>query len=398
MKTIALNMTMIVSLGLPAFALAQGDQPMGPYAEDDYFIEVTTGTDTSCGLTFGGRIWCWGASDASWGRRGAGEPSTDLMKPSMVTRISQFQAASLSYYHMCGIAADRTAWCWGNGSGGKRGDGLNGAEPEFTPQPVYNLVGVTSIAAGFRSTCATTVDGSAWCWGSSFRGQRGDGTRTTIHSVPAKVLRISEVKQVAAGIDHACAIAKDDQVWCWGSNGYGQIGDGSWDFSPYGPLAEQVDVVTEARQVTVGNYHSCAVTRHDEAYCWGRGDQGQQGNGTLDEKITQARKVVGLYDVNTISAGRNHTCATRKNGEVYCWGENRYGQLGIGADDGKFPQPMKVEGLPFVVAISAGDQFTCAVDIFGRAWCWGRNFDRQVGSGEPREHVRQPALVHFPEW
>lgn len=378
------------------YALFLGGSFAWSHTHHPMFVSVTASNDTTCSLTQDGKMLCWGQGDSDTGKRGAGEPTSNSYTSSQVVGIEQLVAADNGLRHSCGISGDGSAWCWGRGESGQRGDGRNDQDLTYSPQPVYGLVGVTSISVGWNVSCAIDAGGSAWCWGNGYWGQRGDRTRTKIQSIPAKVSRVEDATKVAVGNIHACAIAKDQQVWCWGRNDYGQIGDGSWDNlrEVRGEIPEEVDVVTEVVDIALGAHHSCAATKYGESYCWGKGDEGQLGNGALDQKVTQARKVEGLSGVQSLAAGFSHSCALTDSHEVWCWGKNRFGQLGIGSrDEEVFALPVKVEGLPPVIALAAGDRHTCAVSTSGQMWCWGKNSSWQLGSGEAKEHAFKPRLV-----
>jgi alpha-tubulin suppressor-like RCC1 family protein len=138
-----------------------------------------------------------------------------------------------------------------------------------------------------------------------------------------------EVAQVATGADHTCAVKKDGTLWCWGNNSMTQLGEGPTDFSPV-PLQVTALGATVA-QVAAGNAHTCAVTQAGELYCWGANSAGQLGNGETGSVVWPPAKVAALgNDVTAVFAAPSFTCARTKDATLWCWGQNSFGQLGDG--------------------------------------------------------------------
>jgi alpha-tubulin suppressor-like RCC1 family protein len=177
------------------------------------------------------------------------------------------------------------------------------------------------------------------CWGANAEGQLGDGTRTN-RSTPVHVLNVSKrVEAIAAGYEHTCAVAENREVFCWGSNQYGQLGNAT-DRRSLSPVAVR-GLPTKAEAITCGDAHTCVLLRGGAVMCWGDNRHGQLGHGT-DQRTEGAVPVVGLTTgVSAISAGDNHTCALLQAGTVECWGENGFGQVGDGTTTARLV-PVKV--------------------------------------------------------
>jgi alpha-tubulin suppressor-like RCC1 family protein len=192
---------------------------------------------------------------------------------------------------------------------------------------------------------------------------------------------------IAAGVDHNCTLSSAGGVVCWGSNQYGQIGDGT-TIARTAPT--NVNLPFGVTSLT-GNWgHSCAVTPSGGAKCWGWNDFGQLGDGTKTQRNAPV-DVGGLTSgIARVSAGYGHTCALTTTGGVKCWGADfspstNQGQLGNGGTAGALA-PVDVAGMGAgagVQAIAAGRNFACAITSAGGAKCWGANDFDQLGNNDP---------------
>ena len=244
-----------------------------------------------------------------------------------------------------------------------------------------------TLALGDAHACAINGDREVVCWGSNHTGQLGNGT-TEAASTPVSVVGLSDVVEVASGAGgyHTCARRRDGTVSCWGLNSCGQLGDGA--ASSCGPsvvldtwssVPVQVEGLTDASAISVGQYSSCALRRDTTVVCWGLNLAGGLGNGTNVDSGTPV-PVSRLMGVVELAVGSGHSCARKSDGKVFCWGMNIDGRLGNGtATNTNTPSP--VSRLRGAVAISAGNYHTCALGAGDRVFCWGNNQLRQVENG-----------------
>ena len=283
-------------------------------------------------------------------------------------------------YHTCARKADNTLWCWGANHEGQIGDGTT---VNTKPSPVYVSTlsnSVVGVAAGHWHTCARKGDGTLWCWGRGAYGQLGNGTTSPTTS-PVQVTALgTSVVDVAAGEDHTCARKGDGTLWCWGYNGYGQVGDGT----PPGLKASPVQITalgTGVLEVATGGSHTCARKNDGTFWCWGSNGFGQYGNGTYTSQSSPMQITAFGTNVAEISAGQYHTCVRKADGTLWCTGENNHGQLGDGTGLDK-TSPVLIAALgTSVVEVAAGGYHTCARKADGTLWCWGFNWTGAVGDG-----------------
>jgi alpha-tubulin suppressor-like RCC1 family protein len=272
------------------------------------------------------------------------------------------------------------------------------------PPPV--LTGVAGIAAGGVHSCAVTVNHQVACWGSNYDGEMGVGTVAEEESPTRYVLaptgtgRLGGVDEVIAGYYVTCALLTNGQVRCWGYNGDGQVGNGS--AAETIPRAKVVSnptgtgPLTGVTQLTAGERHVCARLSNGQVRCWGDNDYGQLGTGGGSAgrpKVVRARSGTGpLTGVTQIDAGHSSTCARLSNGQAVCWGLNSFNILG-----GNRPatslvaRPIIVRagnGLPLqgISQISIGYDNTCVRYSSGRAGCWGNGESSANGNGTQNDY------------
>jgi alpha-tubulin suppressor-like RCC1 family protein len=247
----------------------------------------------------------------------------------------------------------------------------------------------TSISAGSLRTCGIRPNGKLYCWGQNDVGQLGDGT-TRGRPSPAFIADSLGFTSIATGVlgSHTCGVA-GKQVYCWGSNARGQLGDGSTSNSPVPALVAGGNRYVG---VAVGENHTCAWTSANRGHCWGGNDVGQLGVGSTNDTV-HSTPVSGNLGLRSISAGATHTCADSIIGTIHCWGVNSDGQLGHGSND-TLLTPGRVVGLVIAktLSLSAGAYHTCVLNqrritlvtlalVEGTAYCAGSNSDGQLGDG-----------------
>ena len=262
----------------------------------------------------------------------------------------------------------------GNGAATVRvqaGDG-----PRDSTMAVVDATSWLQVAAGERFACALAPDGAAYCWGDNGRGQIGNGSDDAEVPDPAPVSGGVTFISLDVGEDHACGVAADGAAHCWGSNGRGRLGVGDDREGSNVPVS--VAGGQTFSQISAGGLATCGVTLDGEGYCWGDNRAGQVGDGTLADRDTPTA-VLGDLELREIHMGSSHACALTDLDAAFCWGLGLVGSLGSG-DTASATSPVAVDGGRSYAMLSSGDLFTCAVELGGAVYCWGMNEDRELGS------------------
>jgi alpha-tubulin suppressor-like RCC1 family protein len=321
---------------------------------------VSAGPRRSCALTTAGGVKCWG-NNAS-GALGDGT-TTDRTRPVDVSGLTSGVAGvSVGYDHTCALTTASGVKCWGANLYGQLGNGTT--TDSSTPVDVSGLSsGVAAISAGSQHTCALTAGGGVKCWGVNFQGELGNGT-TTDSSTPVDVSGLtSGVSAVSAGGFHTCALTTAGGVKCWGLNGGGELGNGGRTCGFSCPTPVDVSGLTSGvAAISAGPRSSCAVTTAGGLKCWGSNDYGQLGNGATTSSSTPV-DVSGLSSGGVaVSAGYRHTCAVTTAGGLKCWGSNVYGNLGDGTNLDRLTPGDVVATPPYPVGDVNCDSSVNAID------------------------------------
>lgn len=297
---------------------------------------LSVGGFHACALRNGAAL-CWGRND--FGQLGD-DTGVDQLSPVAVLDLDNgVSALSAGGAHSCAVR-NGGLFCWGHNFAGQLGDGSD--QRRFRPVPVSGLSsGVRDVTSSLAAhTCAITEQGGLKCWGANERGQVGDGS-TVERLLPVDVAGLSSgVRQVALGREHSCALSDVGAVSCWGSNDNFQLG--SVDIGDRLRPAAVPGLGQDVRQIALGNSHTCALTNGGAVRCFGRNDAGQIGDGTSLQRA-EPTPVSGLQrGVQAIAAGAEHTCALLQGVGIRCWGSNYSGQFG-NAKFGGSPVPLLVK-------------------------------------------------------
>jgi alpha-tubulin suppressor-like RCC1 family protein/fibronectin type 3 domain-containing protein len=231
------------------------------------------------------------------------------------------------------------------------------------------------IEAGAQHTCRIKRTGSLWCWGVNGYGQLGVGSSQS--SVPVQVGNDTHWSSLAVGWNYTCALKTSGTAWCWGDNNSGQLGTGTAGSQRYAPT--QVGTATNWASLESGGSHTCGVKTDGTVWCWGSNFSGQLGDGTTTDRLVPTQ--VGTdADWARLTSGNGFTCGVKTDGTAWCWGSNSLGTLGDGTTTDHLT-PTQVGGGTNWASLEGGSWHACGVKTDGTAWCWGYNSNGQLGDG-----------------
>ncbi len=235
-------------------------------------VELSAGYTHACARKTGGTVVCWGANFNS--ELGNGTSGGLGLNPSLVANLSDAVEISAGSSHTCARKSDGTVACWGGNLYGQLGNGTT--TQSLTPTLVNNLTDTVEINAGFSHTCARKKDNSVVCWGLNNNGQLGNGVTATQSINPTVVTNLTDTMELSAGVASTCARKSNGTVVCWGYNALGQLGDGTGTDSLV--PNQTVSGLTDLVQLSSGNSHTCARKTDGTLFCWGYNGFGQVGS------------------------------------------------------------------------------------------------------------------------
>jgi alpha-tubulin suppressor-like RCC1 family protein len=320
----------------------------------------------------------------------------------------------------CGIRTDGTMWCFGGALFGKLGDNQNTTD-RTRPVKVHTDVSSAgwsdwiAVTAAAKHTCGIRSNGTLWCWGHAGEGRLGNNDASTEHDRPVQVLTDTGVgswsdwTQVNAFYHTTCGIRSNGTAWCWGSGYTGQIGNGALPNSQLVPAQVQTDTGPGAWsdwvKISAGNTNVCGIRTNGTLWCWGaKGaccDLGDGGTTNVASRPIQVQTDTGpgaWSDWTQISAAYEGACGIRVDGSAWCWGNEAYGKLGIGTA-GSRSRPAQVQtdtgpgGWYDWVQINSGGSLSCGVRANGTRWCWGRSAEGRLGDGQMTTDRYRPVQV-----
>ena len=296
-------------------------------------------------------------------------------------------------YHTCALYENKKIRCWGNNKSGQLGySHTNDIGDDETPlsQGFVDVgANVIQISAGNLHTCALLEDKSVKCWGKNDSGQLGLSHTNNIgdNELPSTIGSIAlgeNVKKVISSFNFSCALTESGKVKCWGRNDYGQLGLSSSSNRVHTDL-QFAQIGGRAINLFSNGPHVCALLKEGRVRCWGQNNYGQLGLGHTrtigdDEHPFTANNVNVGQKVEDMAISSSHTCALLEDKSVKCWGSNNSGQLGLSdtsnnIGDNEFPS--SISSTRFEVdakKVVAGEDFTCSLLVNNDIRCWGDDF------------------------
>ncbi|WP_374073573.1 RCC1 domain-containing protein [Bdellovibrio bacteriovorus] len=352
-----------------------------------------------CALNSDGAVYCWG--DNYEGQAGTGTTGGLLIPtPLLVTNISgekKFRDISTYYVTSCGITETDKLFCWGYIPYAG-----NSSEPQLMDlSALGSSVKVVQVSVGYSHVCGLSSDGRIFCFGSASSGQLGDGT-TTARATPMWIDESSlpngtSFKQVSVSENHSCALSFAGEIFCWGANNSGQLGDGTTG-KRLVPTAVDRSLVPSSEvfsKVVAGRYLTCGLSSAGNAYCFGNNGDYTVGNGASQNALSPTQVDASLLPAGSkfknIFMSQYRTCAETTNNQVACWGwENNYLSFFRETDPLK---PFEISAPP----LSSGSwksfvakyNYACGTSSDDTAYCWGEG-TRVLGTGNSIETTPGP--------
>ena len=252
-------------------------------------IDISIGSSHKCIQTSDNKLYCWGKNN--YGQLGDGTIEY-RSKPVNVSVIgNNIKLVSISNEYSCAIADDSKVYCWGNNIIAQLGYGYQDNNSHLTPTNVIDFESfinfdIKYLSSKSDSSCVISNDNHIYCWGDNYENKLGSSDTNMIHEYPLPVDKSGEfglknIKYASVGAANTCSISTDNEAYCWGSNWLGQLGDGTSGYKTYVPhKVSTVNLSTDEKfsKISTGYHHSCAISSLYKVYCWGENTVGQIGN------------------------------------------------------------------------------------------------------------------------
>ena len=309
---------------------------------------------------------------------------------------------SMGAGHACFLEMPGVAWCWGKNDKGQLGTGATGAH-QYSPVRVMATQNFEVIGTGHNHSCGITDTGAAFCWGTNDREQlslpKASGTSSTSFvAVPG-----GPYDAIHGGNYLTCALDAAGKAWCWGLDSVAHyLGNAENTAQTPNPIAVSPPAgATNAlsfQRIAQNTTTTCGLTTAQELYCWGENGSGQLGVGTKD-RYPVPQRVLPTQTVTDFAMLALGGCALTTGGDTYCWGGNNApimpGPLWV---QNTTPVLVPADGKKFTT-LSAGSNHVCGLDAAGEAWCWGDNWKGQIGAptstADSLTPVKVPGGHHF---
>ncbi len=376
---------------IKTFTIAINPAVTAPSAPD---ARIAAGGGHSLYLKEDGTVWAWGGN--AQGQLGRGTFDYTYETPKQVIGLAGVKSIAAGHLFSLALKNDGTVWAWGTNGNGQLGRLPAEMSRNHTPVQITGLSGITAISAGYNFCLALETNGDVWAWGGNGKGQLGQPATETI-STPAKIAALQDIVAISAGYHNALALRSDGKCWSWGSNYYGELGNGTVDALSANPTPVQITVPDgiEISGICAGHQNAMLFTKTGDVYGWGYNSLGSLGDGTITNRSVPT---LTLYSDITGLGGTGAFYVARENdGTVWASGKNDFGSIVIDYSE----NPVRVIGLENIIYVSksVGGNHTLALDADGDVWAWGSNTSEQCGvntvTGEPKK-IDPPVKVLFP--
>lgn len=379
--------------------------------ENTYQITATdadgNNTTQDFSLYFGKQVTAGGAHSALlqnnktyvWGRNNQGQlglnftsnltdnPDTHPISPTELDVEIPFVSLAFNQNSSLALANDGSVWSWGDGSYGQLGLNIDGTEEVdateiWVPTQIEGINDAVSVVRGYDHSMILHSDGSVSTFGLNASGQLGDGS--TNDSDTPITLSLSNIVQIAASSSSSYALDNAGQLWGWGANDYGNLGLSTSDFDAHAEptpisLPEAID------SIAAGRDHVLALARSGKVYAWGLNASSQVGLRLTEEwpeDVLTPMELPWFSSARSVWANGNQSFVERSDGQVYPWGQNALGTLGVETDDDVNAPDSPIFGLDQVQDLGTGALHTIGLRQDNAVFAWGWSFEGSIGGGE----------------
>ncbi len=339
---------------------------------------IAGGSDFSLAVDANGGLWAWGDN-------GSGQLSSDVAASTGVTTPTQIITgttwAAVSAGSLFSLAIDSSGnlWAWGDNTDGQLANGSTSTIGINTPAQISSGTDWIAVSAGSNFALAIDSSGNLWAWGDNTYGQLGNGTTSSTKvTSPTQVASGTTWTAVAAGSNFVVAIRSDGTLWAWGNNTSGQIGNGS--SSGNVPTPTQIGSATNWSMVAAGSDFALAIQSGGSLWAWGGNTSGQLGNGST-VNVAAPVQIGTASTWSYVAAGSDFSLAIDSNSALWTWGDNTVGQLGNGSTSAAVTIPAQISTGTTWSYAAAGSDFSLAVNSSGALLAWGDNTFGQLGNG-----------------
>jgi len=374
----------------------------GPVSSLSDVKQVALGKGFTCAIVGEkGEIYCFGNNDKGQlgnpNFKSSTEPVRVLDSENKKEPVVDAKSITAGENHACALLKTGKAICWGDNSFGQAGNpsqvgvGTKSViEPDKDAKPFQEI---KEIAAGGNSTCIIAkAEFIVYCFGERYKAVRKINWLPEQIELGGSIGTLIQVKQIGLGRNFGCALGKNSQVYCWGANELNQLGalvsmSGMTKATAVQVTYPQQAPIAKVDEIAVGEFHACALHRDEKTvYCWGDNRYGQLGNTSirgLPEQVALGSNNLTLKGVKDVAVGPDRTCIISSRDEVFCWGNGAHGILG--SEKVSSPYPVRVldangEVLSGANQIIVGYDHSCIIDSGQKLYCFGLNQYGQLGS------------------
>jgi len=347
-------------------------------------VSVATGTNGSCAVLMSGKVICWGNPP--------GRPAGSLA-PYEVPGLSNIARMFVGLIHSCALTRDNKILCWGANGGGQLGDGTY--VERDTPGPVPSAAQPwTNVTDGcvIEGHALAVVGGAVYGWGNNNYSVIGQPPPLTHSATPLVVSNTGTATLLGCGQNFGVTY-DGSQLCSWGQNTFGQVSaDGGGAIVP--PVCVAASNIVE---LSAGGVYACARLSSGGYRCWGDDSWGQYGMGPIAGGPPPGTASTGVT-IKRLAASSLHACAIFDDNRLRCWGHNAWRQLGSGSTANSENTPQLVQDLGTDIADISSNGYamhTCVLRTDGSVWCWGNNDNGQIGTGSTSMFVDRPTRVHW---